>query len=333
MNLITGAAGHLGNVLARELIRRGEPVRALILPGEDTSSLEGLPVERFEGNILDLSTLATACRGVDTIFHMAGLVSISEAHAAMLYRVNVEGTQNIIRAARAQGVRRLVYTSSIHALARPDHGVQVDERLPFDMQNPAGAYDRTKAQASVAVQLAAELGMDAVIVCPTGVIGPYDFRRSEMGEMILDWILNPISWLIPGAFDFVDVRDVAIGHIHARDYGKSGDTYILGGEQVTVRRMCDLVKQSIGKKVRPITIPSSIALVAAGVAEWYYHLSHTRPKFTRYSLDTLFSNSDISLRKAREQLGYQPRSLSESIKDTVAWWLEHRRRTKSTMRV
>lgn len=333
MNLITGAAGHLGNVLARELIKRNEAVRVLILPGEDTTSLDGLPVERVQGNILDLDTLILACKDVETVFHMAALVSLDEKHAAVLNKVNVEGTRNIIRAVKSTGVKKLVYTSSIHALSRPPHGKLVDEQLPFDVTNPAGCYDRTKAMASEEVRKAACAGLHAVIVCPTGVIGPYDFRRSEMGEMILEWILNPISWLIPGAFDFVDVRDVALGHIFARDVGQSGETYILGGEQIRVIDLCRLVKEAVGKRLNSVVLPERIAMFAAGVAEWYYRVAKIRPRFTRYSIETLLSNSSVNPRKSREHLGYHPRQMRETIKDTITWWIENHRKVKSTVRV
>jgi dihydroflavonol-4-reductase len=221
MNLVTGAAGHLGNVLVRELISCGESVRALVLPGEDRSSLADLPIEIVEGNILDQNSLEYAFRGIQTVFHLAALVSLLEEHAAILQRVNVEGTCNVIRAARIASVQRLVYTSSIHALTRPPDGIIIDERLPFDITNPAGPYDRTKALASLVVQVSQASGLDSVIVCPTGVIGPFDYRRSEMGEMILEWMGQKLNILVKGAFDFVDVRDVAHGHILAAKHGRS----------------------------------------------------------------------------------------------------------------
>ncbi len=130
--LVTGAAGHLGNVLVRELVARNVKVRAMVLPGEDLASLEGLDVEIFEGNILDKDRLFEACEGVDLVFHLASLVAITEDKIALMQRVNVEGTRNVIEAVRQAGVRRLVYTSSIHALQRPDPDVMIDESLQFD---------------------------------------------------------------------------------------------------------------------------------------------------------------------------------------------------------
>lgn len=333
MNLVTGAAGHLGNVLVRALIERGEAVRALVLPGENIGSLDGLPVELISGNVLDPPSLDRAVEGVDTVFHMAALVSLLEEHAAILRKVNVEGTHNMLRAAQAAGVRRFVYTSSIHALTRPEAGVTIDETQPFDPHNPAGAYDRTKAAASIAVQQAAADGFHAVIACPTGVIGPYDFRRSEMGEMILTWMNSPYQWLVSGSFDFVDVRDVAEGHIRARDEGRPGETYILGGSQIRVDQLCSLVMEQVRRRARVIQVPDRLAMLAAGMAEKYYHLTHTRPSFTRYSLETLLSNSLISTRKAGSELGYRPRGLFETVRDTVAWWVENKAATMASVRI
>ncbi len=333
MNLITGAAGHLGNVLTRELLARGQSVRALILPGEDISSLEGLDVEFVEGNVLDLPSLVRAMQGVEVVFHMAALVSIVEDHAPLLYKVNVEGTRNVIEAARQCGVRRLVYTSSIHAITRPPDGVTIDESLPFDPQNPAGAYDRTKAAASLAVLEAAQDGLDTVIVCPTGVLGPYDFRRSEMGEMVLSWMQRGIGIVINGFFDFVDVRDVAAGHILAAERGATGETYILGGERISVTQIQQLVQQAAGIHAPAVNIPMRLAMFVARFAEIYYRVTKTRPRFTRYSLETLVSNSQISSAKASTELGYKARRLSESLADTVAWWLQNRQRVKATVRI
>jgi dihydroflavonol-4-reductase len=333
MILVTGAAGHLGNVLVRELISRGEHVRVLILPGEDTFSLTDLQVERVEGNILDEKSLDKAFDGIEYVYHLASIVSISPGQEELLRRVNIEGTKNVLHAAKRAGIKRLVYTSSIHALTRPPQGVTIDETLPFDPHNPAGAYDATKAAASLAVLEAVKEGLDAVIVCPTGVIGPYDYRRSEMGEMLLEWMGKGVNFMIEGFFDFVDVRDVAVGHILACEKGKSGETYILGGERIHIERMCRTVKEFIGLYAYIVKIPLSLAFFVTPFTEVYYRLTHKRPRFTRYSLETITSNSNISSDKAHNELGYFPRSLLNSIQETVTWWQENHNAIKPTLRV
>jgi len=333
MNLITGAAGHIGNVLVRELLSRGEKVRALILPGEDTRSLDGLPVERVEGNVLDLDSLRAAMQDVDVVFHLASLVSITKDQEELVRKVNVDGTRNVIEAVKDARVRRLVYTSSIHALERPPIGTPVNEALKFDPENAAGVYDQTKAEASLLVKQAASEGLDAVILCPTGVTGPYDFRRSEVGELILSFMQKRITFLVEGAYDFVDVRDVATGQILARDYAKSGETYILGGERIELKLMHDLVKKVTGKDTKVLSFPLPVALIVAPIAELYYKVTKTRPRFTRYSIETVISNSEIYSDKAKAELGYKPRSLVNSIADTVRWWWENLGLTRKSLRL
>jgi len=198
--LVTGATGHIGNVLVRKLINKGEKVRALILPGEDTSSLQGVAVEKVEGDVLDLSSLWKSFQGIRGVFHLAGVITIMPGENSLVRKVNVEGTINVLKSAMRAGVERLMYTSSIHALARVPHGQIVDESVGYDPDNPYGAYDRSKAEATLEVQKAASAGLDAVIICPTGVIGPYDFRRSMMGDVIRTAAQQKLTPYVEGAY-------------------------------------------------------------------------------------------------------------------------------------
>jgi dihydroflavonol-4-reductase len=329
MNLVTGATGHIGNVLVRKLLGAGQSVRALILPGEDTTSLRDLPVEQVTGDVLDPSSLRKAMRGVTRVFHLAGIISILPGKNRLLHRVNVEGTKNILSEAKRSGVQRLIYASSIHAIQRAPEGVRIDEQLPFDPQNTAGEYDRSKAEASLAVLQAAREGLDSVIVCPTGVIGPNDYRRSEIGQLILDCVEQKPQFYVDGAYDFVDVRDVAEGIVLAAEKGRSGETYILSGEKISVRRIIDLLWEMTGRRFARIHIPFSFARLAARFTPWYYRRRNVKPRFTSYSLETLRSNSDISHEKATRELGYRPRSLLETIADTVDWFRRNKKAVSS----
>jgi dihydroflavonol-4-reductase len=322
MILITGATGHIGNVLTRKLVNQGEKVRALIWRGEDTSSIAGLNVERVDGDVLDPESLKTALKGVDKVFHLAGIISIMPGSNSTVQRVNVEGTHNILTAAWEAGVKRLVYVSSIHAIRRVPHGVTIDEQLPFDSANPYGAYDRSKAEASLQVQQAAAAGLDAVIVCPTGVIGPYDYRDSEMGSVIRDAALGRTSPYVDGAYDFVDVRDVADGMILAEQKGQRGETYILSGQRISVRYLLETVREVTGKAFTRVKIPFHLAEFVSRFTPTYYLWSKAKPRFTPYSLEVLQSNSQISHTKATRELGYHPRTLYVSIADTAHWFIE-----------
>ena len=321
MWLVTGATGHIGNVLVRQLLERGERVRALILPNKTREPLKGLDVDTVEGNVLDLASLFESLRGVRGIFHLAGIISIMPGKNPNLHRINVEGTRNILRLAREAGVVKLVYASSIHAVQRVPEGV-IDETLPYDPGNSYGEYDRSKAVATCEVQEAAQSGQESVIVCPTGVIGPYDFLGSMTGEVIRTTAKQKPTLYVDGAYDFVDVRDVAKGMIAAAERGRRGESYILSGERITVPHLLETIREITGGHFFQMKIPFDLAQFAARFTPLYYRLSHATPRFTPYSLEVLRSNSNISHAKATRELGYHPRPLYESIADAIHWFLE-----------
>jgi dihydroflavonol-4-reductase len=324
MNLITGATGHIGNVLVRLLLERGKAVRAMIMPGEDSAPLSGLNVEIVEADVLDYQSLLKAFDHIDVVYHLAGIISILPGKQPLVQAVNVLGTRHVIQAAQSAGVRRLVYTSSIHALKRVPHGILIDETVPYDPEHAISSYDASKASASLEVLDAVQHGMDAVIVCPTGVIGPYDFRRSEMGQLILDCVEQKPMLYVDGAYDFVDVRDVAQGLLLAGEKGRCGESYILSGERIEVLDIIKIVQEILGKRLFSLKIPLRLAHLTANITPLYYRLSHIKPRFTSYSLATIASNSVISHAKAHLELGYLPRPLRESLSDTVKWFIKNK---------
>lgn len=320
MWLVTGATGHVGNVLVRKLLERGEAVRALILPGESREPISGLRVEAVEGDVLNVDALFKSMQGVRGVFHLAGVISIMPGPNPIVRKVNVDGTKNVLRAAAEHGIK-MIYTSSIHAIQRVEDGI-IDENIPYDMHNPYGAYDRSKAEATLEVLNAAHAGLEAVVICPTGVIGPYDFRGSLMGAVIHDAAVAKPALYVDGAYDFVDVRDVADGLIAAAENGKRGESYILSGQKISVRYLLETVREITGRHFFQMKIPFDLAKFAAMFTPLYYRFAHATPRFTPYSLEVLQSNSNISHAKAARELRYSPRSLHESIRDTVTWFLD-----------
>ena len=329
MNLVTGATGHIGNVLVRLFLDQGEMVRAMIMPGEDPTPLRGLDVEIVEADVLDYQSLLKAFDHIEVVYHLAGIISILPGKQPLVQAVNVLGTRNVIQAAHSTGVRRLVYTSSIHALKRVPHGILIDETVPFDPEHAISSYDSSKASASLGVLGAVQHGLDAVIVCPTGVIGPYDFRRSEMGQLILDCVEQKPMLYVDGAYDFVDVRDVAEGLILAGKKGRCGESYILSGERIEVLDIIKIVQEILGKRLFSLKIPMQLANLTANITPFYYRLTHGKPRFTSYSLATIASNSVISHAKAHLELGYLPRPLRESLGDTVKWFIKYKTLSKN----
>ncbi len=326
MDLVTGATGHIGNALVRELLSRGREVRALVRPWRDCTSLDGLDIQLVEGDILDPISLRRAFAGIEDVYHLAGMISIMPGRNKAIERVNLEGTRYILEAARESGVHRLVYTSSIHAYRRVPHGITIDERLPFDPEHAISSYDWSKAQASLEVLEACRQGLDAVIASPTGVIGPYDYRISEMGAVILGAMQNKPQLCVEGAYDFVDARDVATGLVLACQKGSTGESYLLSGEQMSVKMIIASIQGVCSLHSMIIKPPLSLAYLAAFFAPLYYQLANKRPRLTRYALATVTSNSNISHAKASQELGYAPRSLEDTLKDTIQWFRDNRSR-------
>jgi dihydroflavonol-4-reductase len=323
MVLVTGAAGHVGSALVRELLADGESVRALAMPGEDIAGLRGLGVQIVEGDVLDPATLEMALVGAEAVYHLAGIISIMPGKDALMRQVNVVGTANVARLARLAGVRRMVYVSSIHALARPPRGVPIDETVPFDPHNAAGEYDRTKAEASLVILEEVRRGLDAVIVCPTGIMGPFDFRGGAMGRQMRQWMKPGAHLIIDGHFDFIDVRDVARGMILACRKGRRGETYLLSGERISVGQLVTRVRQVSGTSGMLVRIPSWVATVGSILATAAARLLRKKSQFTTYALETLRSNSLISGAKGRDELGLHPRRIADTIADTVQWLEEN----------
>jgi len=319
--VITGATGHIGNVLVRELIARGQTVRVVVLPDDDCRPLLGLNTEIAHGDVTDLRSLESAFAGANLVFHLAGIVTIMSSMKNVLDRVNVGGVRNVVAACRATGVDRLIYTSSIHAIAEPPHGTVIDETQPFDPDRVLGDYARSKARATLLLlDEVSKRGLDAIICCPTGVIGPWDYGISNIGQLILDFASGHLKSYVRGAYDFVDVRDVANGLILAAEKGQSGRHYIFSGAQVQIPELMKELERNIGYSAPTYEIPPAIARAAGVLASVYYRIIRRRPVFTAYSIDVLRSNSLVSSERAREELGFKTRPWQDSIRDHVEWF-------------
>ncbi|MEL7670259.1 SDR family oxidoreductase [Methanobacterium sp.] len=319
MIAVTGATGHIGNVLVRKLLARGETVRAIVPPFEDIKPLEGLEVEIVEGDVRDADSLTKAFRSAEIVYHLAGIVTISSGNDDFLYQVNVEGTKNVVNSCLKNNVKRMVYVSSVHALKEPPHGTVIDETCDYDPECTRGSYDRSKALASLEVIKGIDKNLDSVLVCPSGVIGPYDYRISQMGHLFINFMKGDLKARVDGAYDFVDVRDVAEGIILACKKGKCGESYVLAGEQISVQDLFLELEKLTGIKAPSLKVPLWLVNVVSKVSPLYYKVTGKEPLFTTYSIDVINSNSKISSNKAFNELGYFPRPIKESIKDSVEW--------------
>lgn len=316
LSLVTGATGHVGNTLIRALTARGERPRALVLRGDDLSALAGLPVEIYYGNVLEPESLLRAMDGVDRVYHLAGMISIQSAGNARMRKINVIGTRNVIEACRANQVERLIYVSSIHAVEDLPKNQIITEPHVFDSKRVHGAYAKSKAEAT---KLVLSSGLNAVVVLPTGIIGPNEYKESHLGQMVRDFASRHLRAYIDGEYNFVDVRDVADGMIAAAERGHAGECYILSGERATVLQMFQILQDATGVHAPKVKLPVALAKLTAPLAECYYRILKKPPLFTPQSIATLRSNCNISNSKARRELGFSPRSVSESLHDAVLW--------------
>lgn len=324
--LVTGAAGHLGCSIIELLRARGELARGLILPGEYARNSD--TIRYVTGNLLkphSLRALFEGCREYETyVIHTAGVVDISEKLSPNTYAVNVLGTRAILEFCREFEVKRLVYVSSVHAIEEGLPGRVLREIQRFSPGRVKGGYAKTKAAATQAVLDAAAQGLDAVVVHPSGILGPYEGDIQNTGisnhlvQMVDDYVHGRLPACVRGGYDFVDVRDVARGCLLAAGKGRRGECYILSNRHYEIREVLGMVRRICGGRRLPV-LPMWMAKTAAPVFERLARLQGERPLYTGYSLYTLQSNDKFSHDKATRELGYLPRDLYETLADTVAW--------------
>jgi len=315
--VITGASGFLGAHLARTLKDRGVEVRAA-----DRSrgpALDDVDVEFVEIDVLDPASLRAAFEGQDRVFHLAAIISIVGDPTGEVWRVNVHGPRNAATVALECGVGRFVHCSSVHSFDLERCGPSLDESGPPTTHPDAPAYDRSKRAGEEAVRLVVQKGLDAVVVNPTGIIGPDDRGPSRMGETVLQFMTRKIPVGITGQFDFVDVRDVVEGLIAAGDRGRTGENYLLSGSRLSIRELGMLVERYSGVPVPPLSIPLRLVTPLAPLVMQIEQRTK-KPIFTPDALHALKYSPVVSHYRAATELGYRSRPIHETVRDTVAWF-------------
>ena len=320
--IITGANGFLGNNIVRELQNEDCEIRALVMPGDKLHSLDGLRCTLYEGDVTKPETLGEIFAVEDgsetVVIHCAAIVTVKSKFNQKVYDVNVGGALNVAEKALSIGAR-LVYVSSVHAI--PERGQKViGETKEFDPELVVGQYAKTKAEtANALLKMSRERGLDVVIVHPSGMLGPYDFGHSHLTQLVLDFCNGKLGACVKGGYDFVDVRDVAAGILSAAERGRTGECYILSNRYVEIKELLDTVSEVRGTKKIKVVLPMWLAKATAPLSEAYYALLKQPPLYTRYSLYTISTHVTFTHEKAAKELDFSPRSIRDTVSDTVAW--------------
>lgn len=317
--LVTGGGGRLGNVLVRRLLEKGQKVRVLE-PGDLPESLEGLDVDFTSGSVLVESDVARAVDGVDVVYHLAAKIDLRPKKDPLMHPINVEGTRNVVEACLSRGLR-LVHTSSHHAVEREPLDEPLTEDRPLALDEKC-AYHRSKAIGETIVLAGCERGLDAVIVNPGSMIGPYDFEPSLIGAALIDMYFGRVPVLLDLLSDYVDVRDVADGMIAAARRGRRGERYFLTGDVVPILEMVSVYGELTGARVPTRALPLWFGWILLPFALAGAAISKKDPFITADMLRASVSNAVVSRDKATRELGYSVRPLQESLSDAVQWYRE-----------
>ena len=319
LTAVTGASGFLGGVLVPMLLAQGRRVRAI--DRHRGPALEGLDVEFVKADVTQPSSLGAALSGADVVHHLVARISIVGDPDGEVWAVNVDGAGNVAAAARAAGVRRYVHCSSIHAFDLDAPGA-LDENGARSTSEALPVYDRSKAAGEERVRAEIARGLDAVIVNPSGIIGPHDYAPSRMGHVFLGLFRGAVPANVDGAFDWVDVRDVAEGIIAAEGHGRTGQNYLLPGQRATVAEMAAACARVAGVRPPRVTLPMWLARALVPLGEWQARRAGAEPLFTREALHALASDPRVDGTRAHAELSYQPRPFETSVQDTFDWFRE-----------
>lgn len=322
LTVVTGATGHLGANLVRLLLSRGARIRAVTIePTTQTvPALAGLAVERHQADVTNPTDMRRALSGADTVYHLAGMISIVRRDSDRLWHVNVDGARTVASVAREVGVRRLVHVSSVQTLAP---GGVLDEESP-QVGHDAPAYDRSKLAGERAVLDEVHRGLDAVIVLPTAIVGPNDHGPSRTGRNLIRLWRGRLPAITAGGHDWVDVRDVALGMVAAAERGRTGGRYLLSGHWAPVPELARRAAGVVGLQGPAAVVPAGLALTFGPVVEQVSAVLRREPTFTAAAIRALQHHEKIDRSRAGRELDYRPRPLVQTLYDTHAWWRRSR---------
>lgn len=322
--LVTGATGFIGGAVARALVQRGVDVRVLARAESDLQNLQGLPVERIEGDLRDRTSLRKALTGCRQLYHVAAHYALWAKDPSIFYDVNVTGTKNLLEAARDVGTERIVYCSTIGAIGLPLGGGLGTEETPVSLEQMAGHYKRSKYLAEQEVLTLAKAGLPVVIVNPSAPVGAADVKPTPTGQVIVDFMKGRMPAYIETGMNIVDVDDVAVGHLLAMEKGRIGERYILGNKNLMLREVFEILSRLTGVKAPTIKLPRLAILPLAYLNQWLSNITGQQPRIPLEGVKMAKYKMHYDCGKAIRELGIPQTPPEVALEKAVRWFRDHK---------
>jgi dihydroflavonol-4-reductase len=318
---VTGATGFVGSHVARVLVDYGADLRLLVRPSSNLHNIQDLKADRVTGDLREAASLKRAVAGCDVVFHVAADYRLWVRDPNEMYRSNVEGTRAILQAARENGVRRIVYTSSVATMGFTSNGHLADESSPVSLASMIGHYKRSKFMAEEVAIAAGRSGIDVVVVNPTTPVGERDIKPTPTGRIVVDFLKKKFPVYVDTGLNLVDVTQCARGHVAALEKGRSGERYILGGEDLTLKQILDKLAAITGLPSPRIRVPYAVAL-ATGVVDQVVtgYIRRREPRATIDAVRMGRKKMFVSSRKAEQDLGWQTVPVDGALRRAVEWF-------------
>jgi dihydroflavonol-4-reductase len=317
--LVTGAAGFLGSHVTRQLVARGETVRVLVRASSSNRAISDLPLEYVTGDLRDAASLDRAMAGVKRVYHVAADYRLWAKRKQDIYDSNVGGTKNLLAAAKRAGVEQLIYTSTVATIA-VDRPELPNEFTDAKLEEMVGHYKRSKWMAEREALQAAKEGLPVIVAMPTTPVGPWDWKPTPTGKIILDFLNGKMPGYVETGLNFVGVEECAAGHMLAAEKGKVGERYLLGAENLTLKGLLDLLAQMTGLRAPGMKIPHGVALGVAYLDTAFSRLVGKEPQIPVEGVKIARHKMFVDASRARRELGFQPGPVAAALERAVRWY-------------
>lgn len=325
--LVTGASGFVGSHVARQLVAAGHSVRILVRRSSRLEFLNDLSAERVEGDLRDTASISRAMKGVQQVFHVAADYRLWARNHEEIYDSNVGGTRRLLEAAAAEGVSRIVYTSTVATIAvsqpHGEHDELPDESTPATVDQMIGHYKRSKYLAEAEARKAAAAGLPVVIVNPTTPVGPGDWKPTPTGKIIVDFLNGKMPAYVDTGLNLVAVEDVAAGHLLAAERGRVGERYLLGARNMTLKQILEALAKITGRSAPRVRLPHAVALAAGYADQWFSRLVGRDPRIPVEGVKMSRHRMFVATGKAERELGYSAGPVEAALARAVSWYQEH----------